>query len=394
MKRIPRLRRPSGLLISTTYSPIAPLVGQCTPASQTISNSHRRPIPTTLQRSSSLRFYSTDKQPITQSQSPTPIVEEVPKEEVEVASLAEEEVYEPESFTPTQWQTYVPPPRRSYAERLDDISDPTYVPALTADGLESVGGLRNWWDKPGNWTADFVGFKPLNSVLDPAVLETSVRRAVIEAFALKQAGREDELVKAWPIAGEDELHRLLSVEISVAPDGAVSLTGDVSAVLDSLVQKSESTVSEESVGESTSVPVPSAEQAQKYKGAWGHGWKAVSLSDPRIKFAITKRIFQLTGHLVHDHQLSSITDVRSLIHTVQKPPKPKTLTEEIQERRQDLVQIPNVSFATKRITRGDREKAVGRFKLIEEELKKRDLPLVGHGFVSKNKEMSRFRGGV
>ncbi|OTB10626.1 hypothetical protein K445DRAFT_322858 [Daldinia sp. EC12] len=392
MRRIPRLRRPSGLPISTPCSPIAPLVGQCTPASQTISASHRRPIPTTSQRSLFLRFYSTDKQPSKDDHTAAPEVEEVPKEEV--AQLAEEETYELESPTPTQWQTYVPPPQRSYAERLDDISDATYVPALTADGLETVGGLRNWWDRPEHWLADFTGFKPLNSVLDPAVLETSVRRAVIEAFVLKQAGREDELVKAWPIAGEDELNRLLSVEINVAPDGAVSLTGDISSVLDSLSQKSEPIMAEESVVGSTSVPVPSAEEAQKYKSAWGHEWKAVSLSDPRIKFAVTKRIFQLTGQLVHDHQLSSITDVRSLLHAVQKPPKPKTLTEEIQERRQDLVQIPNVSFATKRITRGDREKAVGRFKLIEEELKKRDLPLEGHGFVRKNTEISRFKGGV
>ncbi|KAK6948734.1 hypothetical protein Daesc_010504 [Daldinia eschscholtzii] len=376
MRRISRLRRPSGLPISTPCSPIAPL-------------------------------------PSTHDHTTTPEVEQVPKEEA--AQLAEEEIYELESPTPTQWQTYVPPPQRSYAERLDDISDATYVPALTADGLETVGGLRNWWDRPEHWLVDFIGFKPLNSVLDPAVLETSVRRAVIEAFALKQAGREDELVKAWPIAGEDELSRLLSVEINVAPDGAVSLTGDVSAVLDSLAQKSEPTMADESVVGSTSVPVPSTEEAQKYKSAWGHGWKAVSLSDPRIKFAVslalyeflyllnlktnavlqvTKRVFQLTGQLVHDHQLSSITDIRSLLHAVQKPPKPKTLTEEIQERRQDLVQIPNVSFATKRITRGDREKAVGRFKLIEEELKKRDLPLEGHGFVRKNTEISRFKGGV
>ncbi|KAG4219885.1 hypothetical protein PC116_g31636 [Phytophthora cactorum] len=230
MRRISRLRRPSGLPISTPCSPIAPLVGQYTSASQTISASHRRPIPATFQRSLSLRFYSTDKQPSTHDHTTTPEVEQVPKEEA--AQLAEEEIYELESPTPTQWQTYVPPPQRSYAERLDDISDATYVPALTADGLETVGGLRNWWDRPEHWLVDFIGFKPLNSVLDPAVLETSVRRAVIEAFALKQAGREDELVKAWPIAGEDELSRLLSVEINVAPDGAVSLTGDVSAVLD------------------------------------------------------------------------------------------------------------------------------------------------------------------
>lgn len=147
--------------------------------------------------------------------------------------------------------------------------------------------------QPEHWASDFVGFKPLNPVLDPAVLETSVRRAVVEAFALKQAGREDELIKAWPIAGEDELHRLLSVEINVAKDGAVSLTGDVSAVVGSLVRKSDPAVTNESTEESTSVPVLSAEEAQKYKDAWSHGWKAVSLSDPRIKFAVSSAMLEL-----------------------------------------------------------------------------------------------------
>ncbi|KAI0844238.1 ribosomal subunit 39S-domain-containing protein [Daldinia vernicosa] len=393
MRRIPRLRRPSGLSTSAPCSSITPLVGQCAPVSQTISTSCRRPISTTFQSPLSLRFYSTDKQPSTQSQSSSPSLGTEQAQKEELQELTEEDTEEAE-HVPPQWQAYIPPPRRSYAERFDDVSDSSYVPALTADGLETVGGLNNWWDQPEHWTSDFVGFKPLNPVLDPAVLETSVRRAVVEAFALKQAGREDELTKAWPIAGEDELHRLLSVEINVAKDGAVSLTGDVSAVVSSLVQRGEPPVMNESAEENTSVPVLSAEEAQKYKDAWSHGWKAVPLSDPRIKFAITKRIFQLTGQLVRDHQLSSIADVRSLLQAVQKPPKLKTLTQEIQERRQDLVQLPNVSFATKRITRGDREKAVGRFKLIEEELKKRDLPLVGHGFARKNRELSRLKGGV
>ncbi|KAF3064139.1 hypothetical protein GL218_01024 [Daldinia childiae] len=398
MRRIPRLRRSSSLYTSAPCSSITPLVGQCAPISQTISTSCRRPIPTTFQSPLSFRFYSTDKQPSTQSQSSALETEQAQKQEFrELQELTEEVIEEKEEeaeYLPPQWQAYIPPPRRSYAERLGDVSDSSYVPALTADGLEMVGGLNNWWDQPEHWTSDFVGFKPLNPVLDPAVLETSVRRAVVEAFALKQAGREDELIKAWPIAGGDELHHLLSVEINVTKDGVVSLTGDVSAVVGSLIEKSQPAVTNESTKESTSVSVLSAEEAQKYKDAWSHGWKAVSLSDPRIKFAVTKRIFQLTGQLVHDHQLSGITDVRSLLHAVQKPPKLKTLTQEIQERRQDLVQLPNVSFATKRITRGDREKAVGRFKLIEEELKKRDLPLVGHGFVRKNRELSRLKGGV
>lgn len=83
-----------------------------------------------------------------------------------------------------------------------------------------------------------------------------------------------------------------------------------------------------------------------------------------------------------------------LLRVLQKPPKPKTLSDEIVERRPELTQLPNVSFSPKRVTRGDKEKAVGRFKLIEEEFRKRDLPLQGHGFAQKNKERSWLRGGV
>ena len=38
--------------------------------------------------------------------------------------------------------------------------------------------------------------------------------------------------------------------------------------------------------------------------------------------------------------------------------------------------------------------AVGRYKLIEEEFRKRDLPLHGHGYAGKNKERSWLRGGL
>ncbi|KAI1775980.1 ribosomal subunit 39S-domain-containing protein [Hypoxylon cercidicola] len=389
MRRIPRLRRPSGLSTSSS-SPIAPLVGQCHPqptASQIAPASHRRPVQASLQNQLLARFYSADRQPTQQSLSRE--TEEARGEEL--GELDEEGLVTTED---QRWYTYVPPPRRSYAERSDEVSDPSYVPAVTASGLQTVGGLQNWWDKPDHWSNDFVAFKPSQKVLDPAVIEVSVRRAVIEAFALRQAGREDELVRAWPIR-EEELDRLMEVTIHVGENGAVSLAGDVSIVLETLDRKEQPSITDESTTDgSLEKLVLSAEEAQKYKDAWDHDWKAASLSDPRIKFAVTKRIFQLTGQLVLDHQLSSITDVRSLLRVVQKPPKPKTVTQEIQERRQDLVQLPNVFVATKRITRGDREKAVGRFKLIEEELKKRDLPLVGHGFTRKNRELSQLKGGI
>ncbi|KAI1453014.1 ribosomal subunit 39S-domain-containing protein [Annulohypoxylon moriforme] len=406
MRRITRLRRPSGLSAKITHSSIAPLVGQSPSApSHTLSTSSpRRPIPATavagLQSPALTRLYSTEKQQPPNSQDPNPNteieqpkspIEEVPKAEepnVEVPT-AEPQVLAPPTPEEPQWTTFKPPPRRRvYTERADKVSDTSYKPAVTDAGLEVVGGTERWWETRKHWpkSADFVGFRPRERARDPAILEAAVRRAVVEAFVLRQAGREDALVTKWPVGGVEELRRVLGVQVAVAADGGVALEGGVQAVLEAL---------EGEVGDDIAKrPALKVAEIEEFRGAWGKEWKGVSLAEPRIRFAVTKRIFQLTGHLVQDFQLSGVNSVQTLLHVVQKPPKPKTLTQEIQEKRQDLVQMPNVSIATKRITRGDQAKAVGRYKLIEEEYKKRELPLLGHGGAPKNTEVVRLMGDV
>jgi hypothetical protein len=105
---------------------------------------------------------------------------------------------------------------------------------------------------------------------------------------------------------------------------------------------------------------------------------------------ILKRVFQLTGRRIPDSKLNSIRNVDTLLRNLQKPPKPKTFTDEITKHKQDeLVQLPNVQFQPKRVTRGDQEKALGRYKLIEKELRER-------GVLAKNtkrtREMEYFEG--
>ena len=56
--------------------------------------------------------------------------------------------------------------------------------------------------------------------------------------------------------------------------------------------------------------------------------------------------------------------------------------------------LPNVTVAPKRVTRGDKEIALGRFKLMQEEFKKRQIPAYGHGYARKGKEVQRQRGGL
>lgn len=77
--------------------------------------------------------------------------------------------------------------------------------------------------------------------------------------------------------------------------------------------------------------------------------------------------------------------------TLKRPEKAKTLTDDIQKTRQHLVQLPNVLFSPKQVTRGDKAKAIGQFKVIEEELKKRDLQ-GGHLTVPASREKRWFKG--
>ncbi|KAI1077935.1 ribosomal subunit 39S-domain-containing protein [Whalleya microplaca] len=385
MRRIPRVRRPSCLSASTStsLSPIAPLnVQRPAPSSQP------RPTPTTLRCPSLTRFYSSERPPqslIRTSREPQDLMDVVPAESH--GGLVQS--------SPSQTSgAYIPPPKRSYAARIDEIADTTYAPAETAEGLETVGGVKDWWERREHWTkdGDFVSFRPRNKLQDPAVLEAHVRRAVVEAYILRHAGREAELTSAWSVGSQGDLERVMRIGISVAEDGAVSVNGDAAAILASLDGSRE--VPDVNTEGTAANPGLSAKRAAKLIEAWDPSWKKASLSDPRIKFAVTKRVFQLTGHLVPDHQLPTLNNVHALLRLVQRPPKPKTLTQEIQKRNQDLLELPNVTVASKRVTRGDKEKAVGRFKLIEEEFKKRDLPLVGHGFVRKSKELSHLKGGL
>ncbi|KAI3321004.1 ribosomal subunit 39S-domain-containing protein [Xylariaceae sp. AK1471] len=417
MRRIPRIRRPSGLTSTTnvrsTTGPSkinqypqasAPFTSSSTQSNPTsLKNQSQRSIARPLYPSSINRFYSSDKP------KPTPTLateqEQEPGKELQFkarvadgivdAETANEDLeWTEEGFIITSEGPYTTPPPRVDAAREDEVGDPTYVPATSADGLETVGGLKNWWNQRENWGpgGDFTSFRPKQKVTDPALIEAAVRRAVIEALALREVGRDDDLVGVWPTtASKADIEGLLSWNVKSVESGEVSLGGDASTVAEGLQWKDE----ESDEHEHSALPEAlTPEEAAALSKTWDPSWKTISIADPRIRFAVTKRIFQLTGQLIPDHQLPSITTVQTLLHTLKKPPKPATLTQEIQKRQQELLELPNVTIATKRVTKGDKEKALGRFKLMQEEFKKRDLPVLGHGYARKGKELSRLRGGV
>lgn len=172
------------------------------------------------------------------------------------------------------------PPRRSEATPEAELksSDPTYVPATVAEGLEEIGTTKTWWEQPGHWGEEsvFKGFGSTDKVLDKSVLEVYVRRAVVEALALQQTGALPEWVaKRWRAGERGDLQQALAVEVQVQ-DGKATLKGDVSAVTSQLTSE---------VEEPESVDRVSVEEARELVKAWDASWKDLVLDD-YLKFAV------------------------------------------------------------------------------------------------------------
>ncbi|KAK7942597.1 uncharacterized protein PG986_011710 [Apiospora aurea] len=379
MRRISRLGKPSGARLAPTARPLAPL---CTPRAAAT-----RPSPTPAAVTiNTLRFYSS-RQPEPLPASLTSGGKSAAAAPESVEELAAEELEVQQFDHQSQQRVFVPPPRPSVAERADTITDTLYTPATTAEGLESIGGLGSWWDDPAHWpeTSDFVGFKPKHKVQEPALLEAAVRRALTETLVMKQLGQEEQLTGIWGLQGKAQHDAVLALDIRVDSDGTATVTGDLHAVADGLVVKDgEPNVDSADV-------LPSAAEALAWKQQADQSWKGTSLQDARLKFAVIKRVMQLTGQVVPDQKLADIATARGLLATLSKPPKPKTFSQEIETKKQDLVALPNVAFSPKRVTRGHKDQALGRYKLIEAEFRKRDLQ-DGPLSVPKSREKKHWNG--
>ncbi|KAK2848533.1 hypothetical protein FQN49_005627, partial [Arthroderma sp. PD_2] len=104
----------------------------------------------------------------------------------------------------------------------------------------------------------------------------------------------------------------------------------------------------------------------------------VALGSPDLKFAYLKRTSQLTGHLIPDHEVASMSKASAVLEYLisASVPKPKKLAHQlIAEGIFDG--IPNVKVYDRRQTPIDREMETGQWKVIEEELIKRGLPVTG-----------------
>lgn len=69
--------------------------------------------------------------------------------------------------------------------------------------------------------------------------------------------------------------------------------------------------------------------------------------------------------------------IEALLRHLVDPPKAKKLFEVVQQKGV-FNELPNVKVFPRRVTPIDEEQMVGRWKVIVRELKKRELPIIGH----------------
>lgn len=176
------------------------------------------------------------------------------------------------------------PGRLKSAPKPDDVES-VYTPALTAEGLEEVGGVADWWEDDRHWSPsmEYVGFGPREKITDPAVLEALTRRAVVEALAVREVEGEAALGGSWQEGGREALLKALEVGIVVDENGAVALSGDVAAVVEGLKVLPEAQELAQQGQEEFVLP---ADQAIQFRKSWDKSWKTISLEDPRLKFAV------------------------------------------------------------------------------------------------------------
>ncbi|KFZ05174.1 hypothetical protein V501_08620 [Pseudogymnoascus sp. VKM F-4519 (FW-2642)] len=267
-----------------------------------------------------------------------------------------------------------------------------YEPADNWAGLEEVGGRGVWWS--GREEPNYAGYIPQQKVTDPYELTAALHRAVIEVFALRDA--EQPLSK---LANSDVGPDLTAeVQIVMADGGAkLSLPQNIGLqeIADSLAPRVQEPVDETVVEDETAVkadPTESEEdvaadrsavdplhqaQVQSAVESWDPTWLSVSLNDPEVKFAVVKRVLQLTGIRMSDSNINASKNASDILGFMATPPKPKKVIEALAQRH-TLFDLPNVKVHARRVTPVDKEKSVGRWKVIEKELEARGLPVLGH----------------
>ncbi|MCJ1386501.1 hypothetical protein MMC17_009627 [Xylographa soralifera] len=287
-----------------------------------------------------------------------------------------------------------------------------YVPANTWDGLDHIGGATGWWEEAWDEEHQFTSFISPTKLESNDDIRRAIRRAIVEVYMLKQVNKPLAEVTQFPLESQFDFS---SVTFVNAENGIISIdNGDIenkSGLLDAMTQSGEATESDEvaeveaeastdmqgkddlsrealeshlkfgdiaitqATVEGELLNAGNAEQPANTKKE-DETWMGISLKDQMMKFAILKRVMQLSGRRIADPVIGRIQIVADLVEHLTEKPKPKKLADQLIAK-PALANMPNVQIFDRRYTPIDKEKEVGRWKIIEKELVKRGLPVTG-----------------
>lgn len=89
---------------------------------------------------------------------------------------------------------------------------------------------------------------------------------------------------------------------------------------------------------------------------------------------IIKRVMQLTGIRLADPKIQRCDTAGKLFHELLQRPQPTKLADALKIDN-ELTTLNNVTFSSRRVGPIDKERQVGRWKVIERELENRGLPV-------------------
>ncbi|APA07129.1 hypothetical protein SS1G_04157 [Sclerotinia sclerotiorum 1980 UF-70] len=327
---------------------------------------------------------------------------------------------------PSQLSAQEREPEFERKERISAEDAYDYEPAENGLGLETIGGYEGSWGAELDSNYPYKLFIP--KIKDSVEAATALHRAIVEVFALKQARRPlSEISQTEPsedftgnvqinpsgsgailqFPGNGSLEQIIK---SLAPpkkgkqrrkarlvatssidettekgsptQSEEDFAADRSPVdplhpgptpkINDTTEKGVPTESEEDVTADRSPVDPLKTKAKAQAAPWGNSWLQISLEDPAVKFAVVKRTMQLIGKRIPDNVISSSSTAEKLLQHLITPPKPPTLNKALKQN-EELLSLPNVSVFRKRITPVDKERNVGRLKVIREEFKSRGL---------------------
>ena len=240
------------------------------------------------------------------------------------------------------------------------------------------------------WLAEDASFETTEDGETRLVLESEeLQDAILDSITPK-AGNQHELAVVMP---EDEVNR---GEVEERNRQQMRASGRQDSSLQAVEQQNleldqpEEQATTEALAQSESGNMTETYEDLGPIAPANSSWRNVPLVDESIKFAVShphhdvfcvlicsqvlKRVMQLTGTRIPDPEIASITTSRILLTHLVKKPKPRKLADNLVAG--TVAELPNVQVSKRRYGLIDKEKEVGRWKLIKQELERLDLQSV------------------